>query len=208
MYVIQISSVGTKKVRVQTDICNFQLYSEECRKFGLKEQTEISLEVEQAILVLLTRRAKLRALHLLEKQDRTEYQLQQKLEEGDYPPPIVKVALDYVRSYGYIDDLHYAKHYVECREKLDSRKKIELDLKRRGISEDVIEMAFEDIISEDAEENALRRLIQKKYSNWDWSDRLKKEKAIRYLYSKGFHYEQISKALEQLSNLSDNSCSM
>ena len=44
------------------------------------------------------RKAKLRALHLLEYMDRTEKGLRQKLEQSGYPTEVVDEAIRYVKS--------------------------------------------------------------------------------------------------------------
>ncbi|MGN0299647.1 MAG: regulatory protein RecX [Lachnospiraceae bacterium] len=187
---------------IKTDEGKFQLYRGECKKFGLQEQMEVEPDLEKILQQLLRKRAKLRALHLLEKQDRTEYQLRSKLEEGEYPPPIIEDAIEYVKSYGYIDDLRYGRNYVEYRSKTDSWKKIRMDLKRKGISDEILSLIAEERqeCTVDEDEQALQKLIHKRYSNWNWSDRAKRDRAVRYLYSKGFSYEQIQGAVAALED--------
>ena len=53
------------------------------------------------------KRAKHRALYLLERCDRTEQELRTKLSRS-YEPEIVEEAIRYVKQYGYIDDKRYA----------------------------------------------------------------------------------------------------
>ena len=52
----------------------------------------------------ILRRAKLRAIHLLEYRDRTEKDMRRKLQQGDYPPEVIDKTIEYLKSYGYIDD--------------------------------------------------------------------------------------------------------
>ena len=58
-------------------------------------------------------RAKKRALYLLTDQDRTEKQLREKLEKTGYSGQVIEETIEYVRSFGYIDDLRYSVRYIE-----------------------------------------------------------------------------------------------
>ena len=73
------------------------------------------------------RRAKLRALHLLTAMDRTEAQLREKL-QASYNEEVVEAAVEYVKSFGYLDDERYVKVYIESKSRTKSRKQIEQEL--------------------------------------------------------------------------------
>jgi regulatory protein len=62
--------------------------------------------------VVLVKRARLRALHLLNDMGRTESQLRQKLKQNDYPDDVVEDAIRYVKSFGYVNDKEYARSYI------------------------------------------------------------------------------------------------
>ena len=99
------------------------LYKGEIRSYDLSEGQDISETLYQELLCdVLGKRATKRAMHLLEKQDRTEYQLREKLRQNEYPKEAVEQAIAYVKSYHYIDDLRYACSYVRYqKEKKRSR---------------------------------------------------------------------------------------
>ncbi|MCP6059851.1 hypothetical protein NL388_31820, partial [Klebsiella pneumoniae] len=61
---------------------------------------------------ILPKRAKIRAMHLLQKREYTVAQLKEKLEKGCYPERIIEDALDYVASFHYTDDLRFALQYI------------------------------------------------------------------------------------------------
>ena len=50
------------------------------------------------------RQAKLKALRLLERIDRTEAQLREKLLQAEFDSEMVEKAIAYVKSFGYIND--------------------------------------------------------------------------------------------------------
>ena len=70
------------------------------------------------------KRAKLRAMHLLEDMDRSESALREKLRQGLYPPEAVEAAISYVKSFGYLDDARYAENFVQSRKASKSRREI------------------------------------------------------------------------------------
>ena len=47
---------------------------------------------------------KLRCMNLLKSRDYTVYQLKTKLKENGYPEFLIDTAIEYVASYGYVDD--------------------------------------------------------------------------------------------------------
>ena len=71
------------------------------------------------------KRAKLRAMHLLEDMDRTEAGLREKLRQGLYPEDAAEEAVRYVKSFGYLDDTRYAENFVRSRKGSKSRREIQ-----------------------------------------------------------------------------------
>ena len=74
------------------------------------------------------RQAKLKALRLLERMDRTEAQLREKLLQAEFDPEMVEKAIAYVKSFGYINDERYVRNYIECRCQSKSRRQLEQEL--------------------------------------------------------------------------------
>ena len=91
------------------------LYKGEIRKLNLKHNSEIDEEVYYYIIKdILVKRARLRALHILEKREYTKKQLTDKLKQNEYPDIVIEDAIDYVESYNYINDERYAMQYLRC----------------------------------------------------------------------------------------------
>ena len=76
-------------------------------------------------------RAKKRALYLLTDQDRTEKQLREKLEKTGYSGQVIEETIEYVRSFGYIDDLRYSVRYIEYYRSKKSVKRLRYDLLKK-----------------------------------------------------------------------------
>ncbi|MBQ4373989.1 MAG: regulatory protein RecX, partial [Lachnospiraceae bacterium] len=109
------------------------LYKREVKTYGLEAGEELSEEAYQRILEeTLIPRAKRRAMHLLEKQDRTRKNLEDKLRESDYPQTAIDAAIAYVESFHYIDDERYARSYVHFHQEGKSKRRIQQDLMQKG----------------------------------------------------------------------------
>lgn len=88
---------------------------------------------------------------------RTESALREKLKAGQYPENAISGAIEYVRSFGYLDDARYAENFVMSRKDTKSKREIKALLSQKGVSDDLICLAFEQCYSEDSEEEAIRR---------------------------------------------------
>ena len=162
------------------------LYKGEVRKLGLQEQTVISREkYDEIIYEILGTRAKKRAMFLLERMDRTEHQLRDKLMQNRYPAVCVDLAIDYVKKYHYIDDLRYATNYISYQQKRKSRQKLKIDLLTKGIDKIVIEQALDEAFDSD-EQIKIRQLLEKKHYDPKECDRKEKQKTYQYLMRRGF----------------------
>lgn len=175
----------------------FVLYKGEVKRFGIEAGEELTEEtVHKIFLEVLLKRAKLRAMHLLEGMDRTEAGLREKLRQGLYPPEIVDAAVEYVRSFGYLDDHRYAENFVRSRMGTKSRREITFLLRQKGIPEDMIESAFDSCGEEDGEEEAIRRILRKKRVDLSGLDDAQKQKIYGYLARKGFQYQAIRQVIQ------------
>ena len=138
-------------------------------------------------------KAKQKAMSILLYMDRTEFQLRSKLEEGEFPPFAIEEAVEYVRSFHYIDDERYAANFVLSKKGTKSKFELKQELKKRGVDEYTIENAIAG--GEVCEYDAIKTLFLKKYGKKDLSDPKIFEKAVRYFASKGYSYSDIKKAI-------------
>lgn len=134
MRIVEIVPVTKTKYRVVTDEqLAFMLYKGELSRYRLKENGELSAEIFQEIFrEILVKRAKLRAMHLLTRMDYTEAELEKKLMKGEYTPQAVKIAMDYVRSYHYLDDERYVARYLSAYQAGKADARCSLNWNERG----------------------------------------------------------------------------
>lgn len=133
---------GRAKVYLD-DAFAFVLYKAELRAYAIAEGAELSDEAYAEITgVLLPKRAKKRAMLLLEKRPYTEKGLRDKLANGDYPEECIDAAIDYVKSYGYLNDLQYAVDHISYHLEDRPKRRLEADLLKKGVDKAVIAEAF------------------------------------------------------------------
>lgn len=200
MTVTKITEISKSRVRIETEEEEaFVLYKGELRAYGIEENQEISGKAYHEIMEeLLPRRAKLRALNLLKGRSYTRRQLRDKLKARGYPEAIIGEAIEYVSSFGYIDDRGYALDFIEYNKETKSKKRIFLDLQRKGISGDIVEEAWEEAVRDDEQElekEQICRLILKKNFSVGTATLQEKQKMTAFLYRKGFGVEAIRNAL-------------
>lgn len=177
----------------------FVLYKGELREYGLKTGAEISENVyEEIISVVLSKRCKLRAMNLLQKKDYTTRQLRDKLEEGLYPKELVDEAIEYVRSYKYLDDERYARDYISYHMTTRSKNRIMQDLTGKGLSKELLLPIIEELYAEesgDVELEQVKALLDKKHYDPDMTDFKEKQKIMAFLMRRGFQMSTIKKAM-------------
>lgn len=175
----------------------FVLYKGELSRFHIREGEQLSEEARQKICSeVLLKRAKLRAMHLLSDMDRTESALREKLRLGLYPPEIIDAAVEYVRSFGYLNDARYAENFVRSRQGVKSRKEIRAQLLQKGVPSEMIDNAFEACDDEGGEAAAVRRLLGKKRFDPACADEREMQRIYGYLARKGFSYETVRQVIQ------------
>lgn len=200
MIVTQLTDMGKGRYKVYIEERPaFVLYRGELNRLGIREGEEITeeslREIREKILPL---RAKKRAMNLLQKREYTAAALRDKLRDGEYPEDCIEEAIAYVQSYGYVDDLRYARDFIIYNLDRKSRMRIEQDLMRKGIRKDTICTVFDELEEEGTrqdEASMIRSLLEKKKYNARTADGQEKQRMYAFLYRKGFHADVINKAL-------------
>lgn len=168
------------------DGSSFPLYGKELSAYGLQEGEALSETVCDAVMRdLLPKRAKICAMHILEKTDKTEFQLRQKLTALCYPEDIIEEAVAYVKKYHYIDDLRYAVRYMEYRQDRKSLRQMEQELYQKGISKEIIQEARSCIDVPD-EDSQIQVWLKKKQYQPDTADQKELHRIYNFLLRKGY----------------------
>lgn len=199
MIVTAIEPFERGKGRVSVYLNNefaFVLYKGELLEYGIEEGTDLTEDLFKRILdEKLYSRAKKRGMNLLKTMDRTENDVRQKLYDSGYPQEAVENAVEYLKSFHYLDDMRYACDYIHFKSSSMSRRQIVNKLTQKGVSKAIIESAYNEMQSLDdgnSEHELIYKLMIKKYKgvlgNISYED---KQKLFAYLYNKGFSISDI-----------------
>lgn len=175
------------------------LYRSEAAQLSIEAQCSLTDEnYDYLINEIVGKRAKKRAMHILEQMDRTEYQLREKLAKGEYPQECIDSAVEYVKKYRYLDDERFASSYVRYHQEKLSRQQLSVKLSQKGVSKDIIAEALEmEYEADDGEK--IRNLLSKRHFDPDNTDRQENNKIYQYILRRGFKSSDILKEMRVFS---------
>lgn len=121
------------------------LHRDIIERFALKAENEISSdELKEILYEADLRKAKRRAMYLINERDYSYIQLFEKLEKN-YPPKICFAVADYMAKNGYINDNRYADEivysYMVC--KRFGPRRVKQELYKRGVRGKIADSAIE-----------------------------------------------------------------
>lgn len=175
------------------------LYRSEAAQLSIEIQCSLTDEnYDYLINEIVGKRAKKRAMHILEQMDRTEHQLREKLARGEYPQECIDSAVEYVKKYRYLDDERFASSYVRYHQEKLSRQQLSVKLSQKGVSKDIIAEALEmEYEADDGEK--IRNLLSKRHFDPDNTDRQENNKIYQYILRRGFKSSDILKEMRVFS---------
>lgn len=204
MFVTAVTETTRKKVKIEFDHqFTLVLYKSELKAFSLREGAEVPDDtIERIEDQILKKRATKYAMNLLVKKDYTSKELTDKLTKAGYTENSAGAALAYVSSYHYVDDLSYTRRYLETYSDRKSIKKMQMELRQKGISDELFTQARDEAQMED-ESDTLRYYAQKKARSLDLSQNKDRQKLLRFLVGRGFPFSAAREMLEELSEGTD-----
>lgn len=139
------------------------------------------------------------AINILSRKDHSREELRLKLVKRKYPDSEIDLALRRCQEFGYINDERYAEKLIRylLQAKKFSNWVIKKNLEQRGIDCNIIDEVFarmhltETVTSE---EQRLQELLSKKFPDGIKDERIR-QKAIRFLASRGYGWELIEKVI-------------
>ena len=132
-----------------------------------------------------------KAMAYISKYQKTEKELRDYLIKKGFDEEIVLKVIKKLKEYNLVDDMSYAKNYIKSKSKKSGRRKLSFELKKRGIADDMVEENIEEYSNDS--ENILP--LCEKYLKNKPRDYKTKQKAYRFLASRGFIGEDIMRAL-------------
>ena len=136
------------------------------------------------------------ALTFVSKSPKTKKQVEDKLKNYNYDKAVIETAIKKVEEYGYIDDLDYAKRYVSTYKNQKGKLLLKCELIKKGVSQDIIESALNDLESQTYE---VKRIAEK-YLKGKQIDIKILQKCYKYLLSKGFSYDEVGEVISEIKS--------
>jgi regulatory protein len=147
-------------------------------------------------------KAERKAYRLLTLRAHSEQELRTKLRQGVFPEPVIAAVIEKCRGLGYLNDGAFARGRARelAVNRLLGDRRIALDLREKGIPEELARQAIAEIRAEIGEDEAVDRLLRKKARGGTIGGRDDKETAriARSLLGKGFPTGLIFRKLKGL----------
>ena len=102
---------------------------------------------------------------------------------------ILEEVVDKIEARGFINDLDYARSFIE--RSRESKRKIEYQLSMKGVSREIVSEAFGEAEHDEKEE--IRKQLKKVAKR-------EKDKQIAYLMRKGFKYGDIKEVMAEIED--------
>lgn len=127
------------------------------------------------------------------RQERSQQEVRDKLRGWKAPAKDVEAIVARLIGEGFLNEARFAEHYAvsKSRQKGWGRRKIEQELKAKGVSEACIAMGLRAIDGAE-EEQQLRIAVAKRWERLKWEGPfVRREKLVRYFVGKGFSRDAI-----------------
>lgn len=140
-----------------------------------------------------------RALNFLSFRPRSEQEMRQYLEKRGLEAPAIDAVLARLRRAGFLDDRAFARYWVENREAHRPRGRwaLGVELRRKGIEDEIIEAASSDVDEEASAMRAAREVLHR-YAALDRETFFRR--MLGRLQRRGFGYGVARRVVETLWN--------
>lgn len=142
------------------------------------------------------------ALKLLTGRDYTTLKLREKLRAREFPDSVAESAVARLTIEGWVNDRRFAERFAESA--VSSQRffgpRLKMEMRRRGISAELVDEVFVDICEEYDEGEGARTLLEKHFPEFSLADAADKEKrrVIAFLQRRGCSYSTIMKSMRKM----------
>jgi regulatory protein len=133
-----------------------------------------------------------RALNLISMRQRSEWEVRTYLKQKGYDSALADTILNKLSIKGYVDDLKFARAWVQNRRllKATSQRRLVAELRAKRVPDEAAKQALEEDETDELE--VLRGLVAKKRTQTRYQDNLK---LMQYLARQGYSYDNIKTVL-------------
>lgn len=147
--------------------------------------------------VLTLKQTKNRALKILEYRMHSEKEIYDKLRRAGAMPEDIEEVIEFLREYNFVNDYEFAKMCAKDLKEFKKygKKRVKMELLKKGVSLPYIENALESI--EWDEEEMLYPMIKKRLGGDFDSKNI--DKCVRYFIYKGYGIGEIKRNIEKIT---------
>lgn len=144
------------------------------------------------------------ALNVVEFKDRTEKEIREKLTQKGYDENTIEEEIEFLKSYGFIDDSRYAGRFTHDAINLKKwgKARIKTELLRKGIDREIVENTIEDAFCE-LDGDRLFLEMQKRFKNSDFSNIKERTRIFNFYLRRGFSPNEIKGAMNRMCSFDD-----
>lgn len=164
---------------------------------NIKENDDVTLDDMEVLRDKSEfKRAREKALYLLDFKDYSSYDMQKKLSK-DYDSDVVLQVIKSLEDMSFINDYDYAKRYANTLLKLKnfSGKRIKLELLKKGIDKYIIDDVIDNLCINPKEK--IKELLLAKI-NFSSADEKSKRRIVAKLIRMGYNYDDIKSAAYEM----------
>ncbi len=140
------------------------------------------------------------ALFYLGRAARTTKQMREYLLKKEHGEDIIEATLARLSEYGYLNDGEYAESFVRTRGASGGRRKLQSSLMQKGVDRETAEQAAYAVSDEDELKGALGWIAKWERQLEGLSERERRDKIYRRLASRGYDWETIQRALNDVND--------
>jgi len=176
----------------------FSLEAEVAAKEGLQVEQVLSAEqIEALARSNYLHRCFNAAAHYLSYRPRSEPELRERLHQRGFDSDSVEAAITRLKEQGLVDDIAFAQFWKDNRESFSPRSQwlTKLELKRKGVADDIIDQVVDTV---DDEDSAYRAALRKARSSPQSDYQNFRRRLGEHLKRRGFSYVVINHTVDRL----------
>lgn len=141
------------------------------------------------------------AMRFLSRRMRSRQEVERKLADKEYSPDAIAVTLEFLTRYGMLDDMEFARSFVndQLLRRPVGRRRLREELRRKGLVKEEITETLDAAIGDDDELANAMTAAEKKAPSIRQDDPRKWERSMAsFLANRGFGWDVIGKVLGRL----------
>ena len=143
-------------------------------------------------------RAREYALRLLEYRERSEQEIKERMARKNYNERLIKSTIKSLKNHNLVNDRRFARMWAEsCLRRSYGRWKVQSDLNKKGIDEEIVEEVLRESYSKVDEVQVALALIQKKWPFLKEEKNTLLRRVSDFLKRRGFPFEVIAEVIRQ-----------